>query len=309
MAEEFGGFVAADLMNQKPRCAVARVGPRNSSFNLEVSFLPEPERTFEAAYAEVLRETRNPFCTPRSTIREELAALRSLIPPERGADPFQKIKARQDKERKEGTGDGVAEAKAAPPESKPVEESTPPAGTPAREESPEKSEAIKNQIIQMAGNWGYSYQTEKPILGGATRVDLSLSLGAPKIACQITVTTPIPKEIENLKRCLQAGYQEVALVCNATVKRRSIEERFRSEHGPYTRVRFLTVRQFVERLEVIAEEARKAPVTPGVGEPPKATAKPTETVPLSVDEKEAVMRDQLLEIKRRIQRAKGRSRP
>ena len=97
MAEEFGGFVAADLMNQPSRFAIAPVGPRDQSFKLEVSFIPGPVRPFDDAYTQVLAATRARYSTPRATIREELAALRGMIPRGKGVDPFAKLKTRQDK--------------------------------------------------------------------------------------------------------------------------------------------------------------------------------------------------------------------
>lgn len=314
MAEEFGGFGAADLMNQPSRFAIARVGPRDCSFNLEVSFLPEPVRPFDHAYAEVLAATRARYSTARATIRGELAALRGMIPPEKGVDPFAKLKARQDKQRKDEAP--IVPAKTPETATPPTESETAKSEPPTEQTHPEaadgdapsglplKSEAIKNQIIQMAGNWGYSYQTEKPILGGITRVDLALKLGAREIACQIAVTTPIEKEVENLKHCLDAGFEEIALLCDATVKRRSIESRFAAAQGGNPKVRFLTVRQFLQRLEEVWEETRKAPVAPGIGEPPKATPQPAQAVAISGQEKDAIVAEQLRLIHERMQRAR-----
>lgn len=256
----------------------------------------------------MLAATRARYSTPRATIRGELAALRGVISPEKGADPFAKLKARQDKQRKEEAPAAVA----SPPDERPTAKSEPPTEQTHPEatdgDAPSgpalKSEAIKNQIIQMAGNWGYSYQTEKPILGGVTRVDLALKLGTREIACQIAVTTPIEKEVENLKHCLDAGFEEIALLCDATVKRRSIESRFAAVHGANPKVRFLTVRQFLQRLEEIWEETRKAPVAPGIGEPPKATPQSAQAVAISGQEKDAIVAEQLRLIHERMQRAR-----
>lgn len=314
MAEEFGGFLAADLMNQPSRFAIARVGPRDQSFNLEVSFIPEAPRPLDESFAEALSATREKYCTVRSTIRAELVELRRMIPPAKGVDPFAKLKARQEKERKEEAPKAPANPQEnTPPRTEahaaksPLEQTHPEAAEDEPQTGPpQKSEAIKDQIIQMAGPWGFSYETEKPILGGATRVDLALKLGTREIACQISVTTPIAKEVENLKRCLDAGYFEIALLCDATVKRRSIESRFAAAYGANPKVRFLTVRQFILRLEEIWEESRRARPSETLGELSKALRPVSESVALSGDEKDVVVQEQLRAIQERILRAKGK---
>jgi len=175
----------------------------------------------------------------------------------------------------------------------------------SREDAP-RSEAVKGEIIRVAGAWGFSHESERPILGGTTRVDLVLKLRSVEIAVQIAVTSPIDLEVENLKRCLDAGFREVALLCDATVKRRIIKERFVAAYGRREEVTFGTVRQFCRRLEAIAQEIGKAPLVPGVGTPTKA--KPEEApVDLSEAEKDAVVKDMLREIRERQRRAKGKT--
>ena len=47
-------------------------------------------------------------------------------------------------------------------------------------------------------------------------VDLVLKLRTLEIAVQIAVTSPIDLEVPNPQRCLDAGYREVVLLCDAT---------------------------------------------------------------------------------------------
>ncbi|MFO1458217.1 MAG: type IV secretion system DNA-binding domain-containing protein [Verrucomicrobiota bacterium] len=294
MAEEFGGFVASDLMNLPPRHAVARVGPRDRSFNLEVSFLPDPPRPLDEAYRDILEKTRARYSTPRDSIRADLSALRGSIPKGPPVDPFAALKAKQEKEREEASSPVKPQAAEDPKE----------AEIPTQEKTSARSEVVKGEIIRVAGALGFSHESERVILGGATRVDLVLKLRELEIAVQIAVTSPIDLEVLNLKRCLDAGFREVVLLCDATVKRRSIEERFLAAHGRREEVTLSTVRQFCKRLQGIAEEAAKAPVVPGIGTPPKA--KPEEApVELSETEKDAVMNQMLREIQERLRRAKG----
>ena len=188
MAKEFGGFQATDLMNLPSRHAIARVGPRDDAFNLEVPFIPEAKRPLDEAYAEALGETRRRYCTRRSEIRAELAELRKGSSPEPGKDPFADMAAKRKKEQQTKTAgptekpDATAEAA---PEDVPGKEKN---STAASSGEPgdgstdtglerTKAESIKNQIIQASGSWGFSYETEKSVNEGTGRVDLVLTLG------------------------------------------------------------------------------------------------------------------------------------
>ena len=318
MADEFGGFVAADLMNLPKLHAIARVGRRDASFNLETHFIPEPDRPAEEAYVDLRERTRRRYGTAKAEIRKDLEELREFLPKRKVADPFSELTGKQQKERKERQEPaeaGKPEADTRPVAKKPSSE--PPAPAPAApvppvmsgESPPEQrraqSESIKNQIIQAAGNWGYSHQTEHAILGGATRVDLELRLRTRKIACQISVTTQGQKEVENLKRCLDAGYEEIALVCDATVKRRNIQALFESVCGASERVRFLTTHQLLQRLEESWEESRKASPSASAASGTVVPAKAMpEAVGVSNDERRAIFATQLRTIQERKLTAK-----
>jgi len=291
MAEEFGGFTAADLMNQPALSALARIGPRDNAFNLTTRFVPEPERPLAEAYAEVLGQTRARYSTPRASIRAELAELRKMIPPGKGTDPFSRLSAKQKREREEAAEEGEAKSPAPMrPEPTPVPE--PPKVTPAlipskpakvvtSKEAPApeppthelssppsaaapdgvdaNGESIKNAIIQAAGGWGFSHETEKPVNGGTGRVDIVLTLGSLVIACEISATTSAEHEFErSIKKCLQAGFARIFHVCDATRRRQAIMERIEAGCTPEERSRIhcLTTRQFLNRLAELAEKQR-----------------------------------------------------
>lgn len=278
MAEEFGGFVATDLMNLEPLNALVRIGPRDCAFNLKTRFVPEAPRPLEAAYAEVQAATRAKYSTPRATIRAELAELRKTLPPCKVADPFAKLSAKRKKESEETTQDSGDEA-AGPgiPEPKSTLEhsDTPPkAGLPAEERqasspeaeeeresalAPRKAESIKNAIAQAAGAWGFSYETEKPVNNGTGRVDIVLTLGTLVLACEISATTNAEYEFErSIRKCLQAGFARIFLVCDPTRRREAIVEKIQSRctSEERSRIECLTAKQFQKRLVELAEKQR-----------------------------------------------------
>ena len=101
MADEFGGFVATDLMNLPNLHAIARVGQRDASFNLDTQFIPEPDRSPEEAYLDILERTRKRYGTPKAEIRKDLEALREFLPKRKALDPFAELLNKQKKERKD----------------------------------------------------------------------------------------------------------------------------------------------------------------------------------------------------------------
>jgi len=86
----------------------------------------------------------------------------------------------------------------------------------AEAQIPEKTELSQHRYLQIlikriAEEKGFRAEIEKPILGGKGRVDLELEIDGRKIACEISVTSSPLQELENVKKCLAAGYEEVIL--------------------------------------------------------------------------------------------------
>ncbi len=67
-------------------------------------------------------------------------------------------------------------------------------------------------VKQLAEEREFKASIEEPILDGAGRVDVSLSRGDRKIAVEISVTTGRDWELQNMEKCLSAGYEEVLVV-------------------------------------------------------------------------------------------------
>lgn len=67
-------------------------------------------------------------------------------------------------------------------------------------------------VKQLAEEREFKASIEEEILDGAGRVDVALSRGARKIAVEISVTTGRDWELQNVEKCLSAGYEEVLVV-------------------------------------------------------------------------------------------------
>ena len=48
---------------------------------------------------------------------------------------------------------------------------------------------------------------DKAVHEGAGRVDVALAQGETRIACEISVTTTPEQELQNVRKCLTAGYE------------------------------------------------------------------------------------------------------
>ena len=75
-------------------------------------------------------------------------------------------------------------------------------------------------IKRIAEEKGFRAKVEQPILDGKGRVDVELEIDGKKIACEISVTSSPVQELENIKKCLRAGYEEI-IVCSP--KKRNLE--------------------------------------------------------------------------------------
>jgi hypothetical protein len=169
--------------------------------------------------------------------------------------------------------------------------------------SPPKAEAIRHALIQTAGGLGFSYQVEQPVLDGAGRVDLVLTRGPLVVAVEISATTPAEHEVGNLLKCLPAGFTHILHVCDATTRRRRIEELLAAQATPEerARIRCLTLRQTLEHLRELAEADR--PAGASSGPPEKSVPAP----PLTFAEQETLAAQMLARIAARQRRAKGES--
>ena len=117
---------------------------------------------------------------------------------------------------------------------KPLPVNTPPPPKPQEKVEVDDSEAmpdegrqhesIKRRIMQEAEVLGYGVEWERLVLNGKGRVDLVLTRGTLTIACEVSVTTTIEHEVQNVLKCVQAGFQRIAVVCMSRKRLKALEE-------------------------------------------------------------------------------------
>jgi hypothetical protein len=71
---------------------------------------------------------------------------------------------------------------------------------------------LQQMVKLWAQGMGYRAIIEEHLSGGA-QIDVALKKAERTIACEISITTPNANEIENVRKCIAAGYDFVALIC------------------------------------------------------------------------------------------------
>jgi hypothetical protein len=72
--------------------------------------------------------------------------------------------------------------------------------------------AIQKRIKEAAQSVGYLCTIETQLLGQQS-VDVALEKDGQRIACEISITTTVDHEVQNVKKCLDAGFSKVVIIC------------------------------------------------------------------------------------------------
>lgn len=110
---------------------------------------------------------------------------------------------------------------------------------------------LAHLVKQLAEERGFKASIEEEILDGAGRVDVALARGTRKIAVEISVTTGRDWELQNVEKCLSAGYEEVFVVSTNERHLKSLA-RFIPENldeAVRDRVRYLSPEDFISYLD------------------------------------------------------------
>jgi len=115
---------------------------------------------------------------------------------------------------------------------------------------------LQQLIKRWAEGMGYKATIEKPLAGGAS-LDVALEKDTLSIACEISVTSTAEYETGNVAKCLDAGFDRVAVVTTERKKLNALKKAVENEltSDKMTRVTFCTPEelfQFVESLEAEA---------------------------------------------------------
>ncbi len=208
LSQGFSFFTADDLGNLDTGRAICRVGRKEHDFNLSVVPMEhgDPE-AHEARRRDIRKRSLSRWGMPRSA--EPPAA---SVPPERPrteAPPRVEVPSPPVAPKREA----APPPPAPPPLPAQVQAPEPPPVEPRR---PGKGGPEHTYLQELIKRWGeekgFRAVVEEQIPGSRESVDIALYRGDLKIACEVSVTTPLEYEVGNVEKCLAAGFGTVAVV-------------------------------------------------------------------------------------------------
>lgn len=208
-------FTADDLLNLGTGEAVGRIGRRENDFNLttiELESVPPDE-------GQTRRRDLRLHSLPRWGSRRE---------PDRSADAVRGEEERvgRDDSTPKAVAPEAAPARASPTPPPLIDPPAPVRSAEALQEPrrPGKGGPEHTYLQELIKRWaeerGFRAAVEEQIEGGRASVDVALYRGDRKIACEITVSTPLEYEVGNVAKCLAAGFGDVAVI---SLKKRRLE--------------------------------------------------------------------------------------
>ena len=128
------------------------------------------------------------------------------------------------------------------------------AAPPVKDKAISQHRYLQNLIKKIAEDKGYKATIELPVFDGSGRVDVSLERNGRKIACEISISSTDEQELNNIQKCLAAGYEKV-IVCSPEKKGLNRIQNLVSENISQTEQKKISYFQPEEMLLFLEEEA------------------------------------------------------
>lgn len=257
LSQGFSFFEADDLGNLGTGEAVCRIGRKEADFNLRtVPLEPRAPEDTELRRRDIRKRSLSRWGSRRSedtTTRPapEAEESRKAEPPPRTEEP----------PAAPPRGTAAPPPKPSEPTFREAPASTPPETEVPREKPaaehhrPGKGGAEHTYLQELIKRWaeerGFRAAVEEQIAGGNESIDVALYRGTQRIACEITVTTPLEYEVGNVAKCLAAGFDTVVVVSLKKARLAKLDallhESLPSEQ--YQRVQLFTPEELVSWLE------------------------------------------------------------
>lgn len=134
---------------------------------------------------------------------------------------------------------------------------------------------VQHLIKGLAEERGFRAVIEAPVQGG--QVDVALYLGELSIACEVSVTSKIEYEIQNIEKCLMANFSHVLAVGNDVKKVRTLESKAKEllSTESLARTQFLAIEDLSNALDALTKPPDQENVVRGY----KVKVTHTTTVP------------------------------
>lgn len=239
-------------------CYVRNVTPQALSIAIPLGVVERLQKMSDAQFVQLRDASRAAYCIPLSEVPVQQPASRKKAAPREA--PV-RSEAPTDQVIDQATLTGVADRPdfvvgkdhAGPPVEPPAPQrpkkkaipTPPPLGGGGKEHK-----YLMNLIREFAQSKGFLATAEERILDGAGRVDVSLTKGKLRVACEISVTNGRDYELGNIEKCLAADYAFVLFVSSDRRHRGAMEKLSREqlEEKDLARVHFCAPEDALERI-------------------------------------------------------------
>ncbi|MEI9899157.1 MAG: hypothetical protein WDN31_02430 [Hyphomicrobium sp.] len=194
--------------------------PEALRLDVPLGFLERQATLGEEEYDRLVERNRARYCGTRADVLSFAPPPKALRAPEAIALPVPELPA--------PNLPPVEEPSAAPLTSAPPSPPAPPRpAAEARElgKGGPKHRYLQSLVKGLAEQQGFRATVEAPLAEGTGQVDVLLEREGVAVAVEISVTTPVAQEQQNVRKCLDAGYGRVAVVL---AKSRATDGRYRA---------------------------------------------------------------------------------
>jgi hypothetical protein len=254
----FSFFDAKSLQNLGIGEAIGRIERSEYDFNLRVPLLPPVDGELsESKRSKVIDMTREKFARPKSEVELELQMTKTtrVIP----------IAESETRNEREAISDVVSSNKIQ--RSIPAQSQIPEPNSETVFVDPEivplsklktkfghqQHQYLQSLVKRMAENKGFRVTIEKEVFGGVGRIDVACEGDSRKIACEISVTNEPDYEIQNIRKCILAGYSPVLVISPDTRHLEKIRQKA-NQNLPdeyFSITQFLTPEEFPSWLDCL----------------------------------------------------------
>lgn len=256
LARGFSSFDAEDLQRLGIGQAIVRL--EQSQYDCNLTVAPPPESPVGGAdrAAAIIERSQQRYGTP-------LAEVQDLLVVESPASPVEDEKSQPTES---------ARAETSKPKEKPSAEArrkAPPGPVQAPEAPAQGGRGgshhryLQSLVKKLALERGFKVEVEAPVLGRHGHIDVLLSSGNVKIACEVSVSTPSEYELQNVNKCLSAGVDHVVILGYEKHKHATLAKyiKDRVEPDALKKLHILLPDTFLEFLDTFVANSQSAPKT------------------------------------------------
>jgi hypothetical protein len=276
LAEGFSLFESKDLLNLEIGQAICRVERRDFDFNLTIPLPDEPDQSATTARRnEVITSSRKKYGTARADVEAMLAKSRATPEPPASSPPTKPVAPKPSAPASTlplvMTTIANEPTEVEPPKlseipkvvAPPAPAEVPMATTPvALGRGGARHKTIQERLKTEAEQLGFRAEVEKQLAKGSNQAaDLLLQQSGLTIAVEITVTTGVDHEFENVKKCLAAGLSRIAVVSTSPRQLAEIAAAVKGGLGSEAaaKVSFQSPDDFIAELRKLAAEIKAKP--------------------------------------------------